>query len=140
VPQRQLQRRRLWLIDGSSIRLRPEERKDHIWSYGFVSDRTNDGRVLKSLTIMDEQTRESPAIQVAWHITAFEVIELLAELFLCRGIPDYIRSDNGLELRAMVIRVWLHCLGVATLHIDPGSPWENGYIESFNGAGSGTTW
>ena len=132
VPQRQPKRRRLWLNDGSCIRLRPE-RKDHVWSYDFLVERTSDGRALKILTVMDEYTRECLAIHVARKITAYEVIEQLADLFLTRGIPEHLRSDNGSEFTAQVIRGWLKRLGVQTLYIEPGSPWENGYIESFNG-------
>ena len=132
VPQRQPKRRRLWLNDGSCIRLRPE-RKDHVWSYDFLMEQTSDGRSLKILTVMDEYTRECLAIHVARKMTAFEVIEQLADLFLRRGIPEHLRSDNGSEFTAQVIRGWLKRLGVKTLYIEPGSPWENGYIESFNG-------
>jgi len=132
VPQRQPKRRRLWLNDGSCIRLRPE-RKDHVWSYDFLVEQTSDGRALKILTVMDEYTRECLAIHVARTMTAFEVIEQLAGLFLSRGIPEHLRSDNGSEFTAKVIRGWLKRLGVKTLYIEPGSPWENGYIESFNG-------
>lgn len=132
VPQKKLKRRRLWLNDGSCIRLRPEH-KDHVWSYDFVSDRTSDGKPLKILTILDEYTRESLAIHVARQTTALEVIDQLADLFLIRGIPDHIRSDNGSEFTAKIIRNWLRRLGVKTLYIEPESPWENGYIESFNG-------
>ena len=132
VPQRQPKRRRLWLNDGSCIRLRAE-RKDHVWSYDFLVEQTSDGRSLKILTVMDEYTRECLAIHVARKMTAFEVIEQLADLFLRRGIPEHLRSDNGSEFTAQVIRGWLKRLGVKTLYIEPGSPWENGYIESFNG-------
>ena len=132
VPQKQPKRRRLWMNDGSCIRLRPE-RKDHVWSYDFVAERTSDGRAVKILTIVDEYTRECLAIYVARKISAFEVIEQLADLFLTRGIPEHLRSDNGSEFTAKIIRGWLQRLGVKTLFITPGSPWENGYIESFNG-------
>ncbi len=117
--------------DGSCIRLRPE-RKDHVWSYDFLVEQTSDGRALKILTVVDEYTRECLAIHVARKMTAFEVIEQLADLFLRRGIPDHLRSDNGSEFTAHVIRGWLKRLGVKTLYIEPGSRWENGYIESFN--------
>jgi putative transposase len=132
VPQKQPKRRRPWLNDGSCIRLRPE-RKDHVWSYDFLVEQTSDGRALKILTVVDEYTRECLAIHVARKMTAFEVIEQLADLFLRRGIPEHLRSDNGSEFTAQVIRGWLKRLGVKTLYIEPGSPWENGYIESFNG-------
>jgi putative transposase len=132
VPRKQPKRGRLWLNDGSCIRLRPEH-KDHVWSYDFMIDRTASGRALKILNIIDEYTRECLAILVARKITNQEVIDLLCHLFIFRGIPEHIRSDNGPEFTARAIRRWLNKLGVKTLFIEPGSPWENGYIESFNG-------
>ena len=132
VPKRQPKRGRLWLNDGSCIRLRPEH-KDHVWSYDFVADRTDDGRPLRMLTLLDEYTRECLAIDVEWRLTSEDVLERLAELFVVRGTPAYIRSDNGPEFTATVVRTWLARLGVKALFIEPGSPWENGYIESFNG-------
>jgi transposase InsO family protein len=132
VPQKQPKRSRLWLNDGSCIRLRPEY-KDHVWSYDFVMARTVDGKTFKMLTIIDEYTRECLAIEVKRNIKAHEVIDILFELFIFRGIPEHIRSDNGPEFTAKAIRKWLEKLGVKTLFIEPGSPWENGYIESFNG-------
>jgi len=132
VPQRQPKRRRLWLNDGSCIRLRPE-RKNHVWSYDLMVSRTHDGRAFRILTILDEYTRECLSIRVARRITAQDVIYELGDLFLDTGIPEHIRSDNGPEFTARAIRQWLRDLGVKTLYIEPGSPWENGYIESFNG-------
>lgn len=132
VPQRQPKRGRLWLNDGSCVRLRPEH-KDHVWSYDFMVDRTANGRPFRILTILDEYTRESLAILVDRHISSQDVIDKLFELFIFRTIPDYIRSDNGPEFTAKAIRSWLNRLGVKTLFIEPGSPWENSYIESFNG-------
>ena len=132
VPQKQPKRKRLWLNDGSCIRLRPTHR-NHVWSYDFVADRTRNGKPLRMLTLIDEYTRESLAIKVDRALKAYDVIEQLAELFVQRGTPDYIRSDNGSEFTADVVRGWLGRLGVKTLFIEPGSPWENGYIESFNG-------
>jgi len=132
VPQKQPKRRRLWLNDGSCIRLRPEH-KDHVWSYDFVADRTSDGRPIRMLTMIDEYTRECLTIRVDRTLKAYDVIDQLAETFVQRGAPDYIRSDNGSEFTADTIRGWLKRLGVKTLYIEPGSPWENGYIESFNG-------
>ena len=131
VPSRQPKRGRLWLNDGSTIRLRPEHR-NHVWAYDFVAERTHDGRTLKLLTVVDEHTRECLAIVVARRITSHEVIMTLADLFLAYGIPEHIRSDNGPEFVAKAVREWLADLGVQTLFIEPGSPWENGYIESFN--------
>jgi len=132
VPQKQPKRRRLWLNDGSCIRLRPQY-TNHVWSYDFMSDRTSDTRSMKLLTILDEYSRESLRIGVNRQITSYNVIEELSELFLERGMPAYIRSDNGPEFVAKAVRGWLERLGVKTLFITPGSPWENGYIESFNG-------
>ena len=132
VPQKQPKRRRLWLTDGSCIRLRPEH-KDHVWSYDFVAARTSDGRAFRILTIIDEYTRECLAILVKRSISSQDVIDRLFNLFVFRGIPEHIRSDNGPEFTGKAIRSWLNRLGVKTLFIEPGSPWENGYIESFNG-------
>ncbi len=133
VPSRQPRKRgRLWLNDGSCIRLRAE-RKNQVWSYDFVIDRTHEGKMFRMLTIIDEFTKESLAIRPGRKLDANEVIHALADLFLTRGIPEYIRSDNGPEFCAEAVRKWLGCLGVKTLFIEPGSPWENGYIESFNG-------
>jgi len=132
VPQKQPKRGRLWLNDGSCIRLRPEH-KDHVWSYDFMTARTAEGRSFRILTILDEYTRECLAILVKRHITSRDVIDVLFELFIFRGIPEHIRSDNGPEFTSKDVRKWLSRLGVKTLFIEPGSPWENGYIESFNG-------
>jgi putative transposase len=132
VPKKQPKRGRLWLNDGSCIRLRPEY-KDHVWSYDFVTARTADGKAFRMLTIIDEYTRECLAILVERSLTSEDVIDQLFNLFILRGIPEHIRSDNGPEFTAKTIRKWLERLGVKTLFIEPGSPWENGYIESFNG-------
>ena len=132
VPKKQPKRGRLWLNDGSCIRLRPEY-KDHVWSYDFVTARTDDGRAFRMLTIIDEYARECLAILVERCLTSEDVIDQLFNLFILRGIPEYIRSDNGPEFTAKATRKWLERLGVKTLFIEPGSPWENGYIESFNG-------
>ena len=132
VPQKQPKRRRLWLNDGSCIRLRPQF-KDHVWSYDFVTDRTADGRAFRILNIIDEYTRKCLAMLVKRHITSQDVIDQLFELIIFRGIPEHIRSDNGPEFTANAVRRWLNRLGIKTLFIEPGSPWENGYIESFNG-------
>jgi len=132
IPKRQPKRGRLWLNDGSCIRLRPQYR-NHVWSYDFMSARTADGRAFRMLNVIDESSRECLCILVARRITADDVIEVLSTLFILVGIPEYIRSDNGPELTAKALRQWLSDLGVKTLFIEPGSPWENGYIESFNG-------
>ncbi|MDH3207854.1 MAG: IS3 family transposase [Gemmatimonadota bacterium] len=132
VPRRQPKRGRLWLNDGSCIRLRPRH-ENHVWSYDFVSERTHDGRALKLLTVLDEHTRQCLAIKVARTIRAHDVLEVLADLFARHGPPEHLRSDNGPEFTAKLVRRWLARLGVQTLYIEPGSPWENGYNESFNG-------
>jgi putative transposase len=132
VPAKQPKRGRLWLNDGSCIRLRPQHR-NHVWAYDFVTERSHDGRRLRLLTVVDEYTRECLAIRVARRLTSHDVIWTLADLFLQYGIPGHIRSDNGPEFVATAVRGWLAQLGVTTLFIEPGSPWENGYVESFNG-------
>ncbi len=132
VPKKQPKRGRLWLNDGSCIRLRPEH-KDHVWSYDFMIARTADGRAFKILTVIDEYTRECLAILVERSITSEDVIDQLFNLFVFRGVPEHIRSDNGPEFTAKAVRKWLKRMDVKTLFIEPGSPWENGYIESFNG-------
>ncbi len=132
VPAKQPKRGRLWLNDGSCVRLRPQ-RKDHVWAYDFVSGRTHDGVPFKMLTLVDEYTRECLAIDVARKLTSDDVLERLAWLMATRGVPEHIRSDNGPEFTATIVREWLAKVGVKTLFIEPGSPWENGYVESFNG-------
>ena len=112
--------------------LRPEQR-DHVWAYDFVMCRTHDGRPVRMLTIVDEYTRECLAIDVARRLNSDDVLERLAWLFATRNVPKYLRSDNGPEFTTRAVRKWLNRLGVKTLFIVPGSPWENGYIESFNG-------
>lgn len=132
VPKRQPKRGRLWLTDGSCIRLRPLY-PNHVWSYDFVAARTHDGRPLRLLTVVDEYSRECLAIRVARAIRADDVLESLTELFVRHGPPEHLRSDNGPEFTAQAVRRWLERVGVKTLYIEPGSPWENGYCESFNG-------
>jgi transposase InsO family protein len=132
VPKKQPKRRRLWLNDGSCVRLRPAY-KDHVWSYDFVSCRTSDGRPFRLLNLIDEYSRECLSIDVARKLTADDVLERLTYLFVLRGVPAYLRSDNGSEFTANAVRQWLERVGVRTLYIEPGSPWENGYVESFNG-------
>jgi transposase InsO family protein len=132
VPARQPKRKRLWLNDGSCVRLRPAGR-NHVWSYDFVFVRTGDGRPLRLLTVLDEFTRECLAIDVGRRMTSDDVLGRLTQLFALRGAPAHLRSDNGPEFTARAVREWLGRVGVQTLYIEPGSPWENGYIESFNG-------
>ena len=132
VPRKQPKRGRLWLNDGSCIRLRPEH-PNHVWAYDFVACRTHDGRAVRLLIVIDEFTRKCLAIRAARRIRSDDVIHLLTELFILDGVPEYIRSDNGPELTAAAVREWLSRLGTKPLFIEPGSPWENGYCESFNG-------
>ena len=132
VPHKQPKRSRLWLNDGSCVRLRPE-RPNHVWSYDFVSDRTHDGRAFRMLCVIDEFTRENLTIRVARKLKATDVIDVLADLFILRGVPTHIRSDNGPEFVATALREWIAAVGAKTAYIEPGSPWENGYCESFNG-------
>ena len=132
VPQKQPKRARLWLNDGSCIRLRPC-RKNHVWAYDFVASRTHDGRPIRMLTIIDEYTRECLAIDVERRLRSDDVLDKLTELFIRYGPPEHIRSDNGSEFTAIAVREWLGKVGVKTLYIEPGSPWENGYNERFNG-------
>ncbi|WP_310618648.1 IS3 family transposase [Flexibacterium corallicola] len=132
VPMKQPKKGRLWLNDGSCIRLRPQYR-NHVWSYDFVHHRTDDGRALRTLNILDEYTRECLAIRVKRKLNASEVIDALTDLFILRGPPAYIRSDNGPEFVAEAVQKWIKAVGAQTAYIEPGSPWENGYCESFNG-------
>jgi len=131
VPQKQPKRGRLWLNDGSCIRLRPEH-PNHVWSYDFVEDRTHNGRKFRMLNIIDEFTRECIAIRVSRRLKAVDVIDVLTDLFILRGTPAHIRSDNGPEFIAKAVREWIAAVGASTAYIMPGSPWENGYCESFN--------
>lgn len=132
VPRKQKPRGRLWLNDGSCIRLRPQHR-NHVWSYDFVEAQTHDGRKLRLMTLIDEFTRECLAIRVARRVNSLGVIDTMADVMLTRGVPEHIRSDNGAEMTAKIVRNWFAKVGASTLYIEPGSPWENGYCESFNG-------
>ena len=131
VPAKQPKRGRLWLANGSCIRLRPEHRK-HVWSYDFVEDRTHDGRKYGMLNVLDEYTHEAIVIRVARRLNSTDVIDVLSVLFILRGIPGHIRSDNGPEFIAKAVQEWIAAVGAKTTYIAPGSPWENGYVESFN--------
>ena len=132
MPPKQLKRGRLWLADGSCIRLRPEF-PNHVWSYDFVEDRTHDGRKYRMLNVLNEFSRECLAIRVSRRLNSIDVIDVLTDLFLLHGIPGHIRSDNGPEFVAIAVRNWIAAVGAQTAYIAPGSPWENGYCESFNG-------
>ena len=131
VPQKQPKKGRLWLNDGSCIRLRPEH-PNHVWSYDFVEGRTHDGRKFRMLNIIDEFTRECLAIRIDRKLNSTDVIDVLSDLFILRGVPGHVRSDNGPEFIAKVVREWIVAVGAKTAFIEPGSPWENGYCESFN--------
>jgi len=132
VPQRQPKRGRLWLNDGSCVRLRPE-RPNHVWAYDFVEDRTRNGRKFRMLCVVDEFSREALAIRVAWQLSSADVIDTLADLFIARGAPGHIRSDQGPEFIAEAVKGWIEGVGAKTAYIEKASPWENGYVESFNG-------
>ncbi len=132
VPKRQKKRGRLYLNDGSCIRLRPYW-PNHVWSYDFVADRLANGQPIRMLTVIDEYTRKCLAIRVGRSLKADDVLDVLSDLFIIEGMPAYIRSDNGSEFTAKILKDWLRTLDVRTAFIEPGSPWENGYNESFNG-------
>ena len=131
VPQKQPKRGRLWLANGSCIRLRTEY-PNHVWSYDFVEDRTHDGRKYRMLNVIDEFTHECLAIRINRKLKAIDVIDVLSDLFILRGVPGHIRSDNGPEFIAKALQDWIAAVGAKTAYIAPGSPWENGFIESFN--------
>ena len=131
VPPKQPKRGRLWLTDGSCIRLRPEY-PNHVWSYDFVEDRTHDGRKFRLLNVIDEFSHECLAIRVDRKLKAIDVIDVLSDLFILRGVPGHIRSDNGPEFVAKAVQKWITAVGAKTAYIERGSPWENGYVESFN--------
>lgn len=132
MPRRRLKRDRLWLNDGSCIRPRAMK-KNHVWSYDFVLARTTDGRPLRILVILDEYKRESLSLDVDRQFSSQGVLERLSNPFIHRGVPEHIRSDSGPEFTAKAVREWLGRLEVSTLFIEPGSPCENGYVESFFG-------
>ena len=132
VPIKQPKRGRLWFNDGSCVRMRPTH-PNHVWSYDFIQDRTHNGTPFRILNIMDEYTRECLVTCVARRLRSEDVWAALNTLFVSRGFPTHIRSDNGPEFTAKRLRQWLARLEVGPLFIEPGSPWKNGYIESFNG-------
>jgi transposase InsO family protein len=131
VPEKQPKRGRLWLADGSCVRLRAE-RPSHVWSYDFVEDRTHDGRKYRMLNLIDEFTHECLAVRVARKLKATDVIDVLSDLFILRGVPGHVRSDNGPEFVAEAVQAWVTAVGARTAYIAPGSPWENGLVESLN--------
>ena len=131
VPAKQPKKGRLWLNDGSCIRLRAE-RPSHVWSYDFVEDRTDEGRKYRMLNVIDEFTHEALAIRIDRKLNSIDVIDVLTDLFILRGTPEHVRSDNGPEFIAKAVQEWIAAVGARTAYIAPGSPWENGFIESFN--------
>ena len=131
VPQKQPKRGRLWLANGSCIRLRTEH-ANHVWSYDFVEDHTHDGRKYRMLNVIDEFTHECLAIRINRKLKAIDVIDVLSDLFILRGVPSHIRSDNGPEFVAKAVQDWIAAVGANTAYIAPGSPWKNGFIESIN--------
>ena len=133
VPRKQHRRTRLLGGSENSCVRHRSRHKDHVWSYDFLTDRTEDGHQLKVLVMIDEHTRECLAIEVARTFTAQDVVGVLQYVFAVRGMPEHIRSDNGPEFVAKDVRKWLDQAEVKTLFIAKGSPWENGYVESFNG-------
>lgn len=131
VPAKQPKKGRPWLNDGSCVRLRPEH-PNHVRSYDFVEDRTHNGRKFRMLSVVDEFTHECLAIRVARTLKATDVIDVLSDLFILRGVPGHVRSDNGPEFVAQAVQDWIRAVGAKTAYIAPGSPWENGHVESFN--------
>ena len=105
---------------------------NRVWSYDFVEDRTHDGLKYRMLNVIDEFTQECIAIRVNRRLKAVDFIDVLSDLFVLRGVPEHVRSDNGPEFIAHALRDWLAAVGAKTAYIMPGSPWENGYCESFN--------
>lgn len=132
VPSKQVKKARLYFNNGSCIRLRPLH-KNHVWSYDFVQERLHNGKKIRLLTVIDEFTRKCLMIKVGYRLKSQEVLDALAKLFLVEGLPEYMRSDNGSEFTAQKVQNWLKVLEVKTAYITPGSPWENGYNERFNG-------
>ncbi len=132
LPERHKKHKRLYHHDASVIRLRPKY-PNHVWSVDLVHDRLSSGRPYKMLTVLDEFTREALCVQVATKMGAHEVVEALAPLIVQRGAPDHLRSDNGPEFIAEPLQTWLKRVGIDPIRILPGSPWENGYNERFNG-------
>src|SRR5215218_1394280 len=131
VPQKQPGKGRLWLGDGSCLRLRPEH-PNHVWSHDFVEDRTHDGRKYRMLNVVDEFTRECLAIRVNRKLSSIDVVDVLSDLFILHGIPGHTRSDNGPEFVATAVRAWIAAVAAKAACIEPGSPWGNGCIESFD--------
>jgi putative transposase len=137
VPAKQPKRGRLWLADGSCVRLRAE-RPNHVWSYDFVEDRTHDGRKYRMLNVIDEFTHECLAIRVARKLKATDVIDVLSDLFILRGVPGHVRSDNGPEFVAEAVQAWITAVGARMAYIAPGSPLQ-GHRRGPDPCGTGST-
>ena len=131
LPEKQIKKRRIYLSDGNCVRLRADH-KNHVWSYDFVEDKTMDGRKIRWLNIIDEYEHVCLASVPRRSWRGNDVINVLSDVMILSGAPEYIRSDNGPEFIAKKLRKWLSDVGVTTTYIEPGSPWENGFIESFN--------
>jgi transposase InsO family protein len=131
VPQKQHKRRRLVGSGENGVTKKRAEYPNHVWSYDFAMDSSEDGRRVKVLPVVDEYSRECLSLEGQRSITTSGVIDTLSRLFIERGEPDYIRSDNGPEFIAEALKEWLAVSGVKTLYIEPGSPWENAYSETF---------
>ncbi len=131
VPKKKKKRRRLGSASGGITRRRAE-RRNHVWSVDFIFDRTTNGRQLKILVVIDEYTRECLSLEVNRRFTSDQFVELLGRLFAAHGVPEFIRSDNGPEFIAHRVREFLEKIEIGTSYIEPGSPWQNGYVESFN--------
>lgn len=139
MPPRQPKRRRLWLADGSCVRLRPEQ-PNHVRSYNFVEDRTHDGRRFKLLNVLDEFTHECLAIRIGRKLGAADVIDVLSDLFILRGVPAHIRSDHGPEFVAKTVQGWIAAVGAKTAHITPGSPWKTGTCRASTASSATGCW
>ena len=132
VPRKQHKKRRGNGGSENACHRKKPEYYNHIWSYDFVTERLENGRRVKLLVVIDEFMRECLALDVAKNFKGHDVVEVLRYLFAVRGCPKYIRSDNGPEFVSKAVQKWLEVSGVDTLYVAPGSPWENGYVESFN--------
>lgn len=132
VPQKRVKRRRIGTGLNGIVRRRAT-RKNEVWGMDFIQDRTADGRPFRLLVVLDEHTRECLAIEVRRTFRGEQIVTVLDELTAIRGAPAHIRSDNGPELVSRAVKAWCEESGTGALYIDPGSPWQNGIVESFNG-------
>ncbi len=132
MPAKQPKRGRIWTTTVPACSVFARTHRNHVWSYDFVEACTHDGRKFRMLNVVDEFTHECLAIRVDRKLKAIDVIDVLSDLFILRGVPGHIRSDNGPEFIAKSVQAWITGVGAKTAYISPGSPWENGYVESFN--------